>query len=125
MEHPIIQARFFGINQQELDKKDNYNLQYARCQCNVVNPQDKKLQDQCKQAANANIDLMRQQHANKRLDFEIARLKNCGELMQKGIMFHPKSPYYSVCADVVVMNKNQITTPSYYSTFKVRIALFL
>ena len=52
--------------------------------------------------------LMRQQHANKRLDFEIARLKNCGELMQKGIMFHPKSPYYSVCADVVVMNKNQI-----------------
>ena len=23
-------------------------------------------------------------------------------------MFHPKSSYYSVCADVVVMNKNQI-----------------
>ena len=40
--------------------------------------------------------------ANKRLDFEIARLKNCGELKKAGIMFHPKSPYYSVCADVVV-----------------------
>ena len=40
--------------------------------------------------------------ANKRLDFEIARLKNCGELMQKGIMFHPKSPYAAICADVVV-----------------------
>ena len=40
--------------------------------------------------------------ANKRLDFEIARLKNCGELKKSGIMFHPKSPYHSVCADVVV-----------------------
>ena len=40
--------------------------------------------------------------ANKRLDFEIARLKNCGELKKQGIMFHPKSPYFSVCADVVV-----------------------
>jgi hypothetical protein len=42
--------------------------------------------------------------ANKRLDFEIARLKNCGELKQKGIVFHPKSPYYSVCADVMLIN---------------------
>ena len=42
--------------------------------------------------------------SNKRLDFEIARLKNCGELMKAGIMFHPKSPYYAVCADVVLVN---------------------
>ena len=88
-------------------QKDNYNLSLGVSATWSI-PQDKKLQDQCKQAASANIDLMRQQHANKRLDFEIARLKNCGELMQKGIMFHPKSPYYSVCADVVVMNKNKI-----------------
>ena len=47
---------------------------------------------------------MEQAVANKRLDFEIARLKNCGELMKAGIMFHPKSPYYSVCADVVLVN---------------------
>jgi len=67
-------------------------------------PLDKKLQDQCKEAAAANIALMQQQTANKRLDFEIARLKNCGELMKQGIMFHPKSPYYKVCADVVVNN---------------------
>ena len=67
-------------------------------------PLDKKLQEQCKQAAAANIDLMNQAVANKRLDFEIARLKNCGELMKAGIMFHPKSPYYAVCADVVLLN---------------------
>ena len=67
-------------------------------------PMDKKLQEQCKQAAEANIALMNQSVANKRLDFEIARLKNCGELMKSGIMFHPKSPYYAVCADVVLVN---------------------
>ena len=47
---------------------------------------------------------MEQSVANKRLDFEIARLKNCGELMKAGIMFHPQSPYYKVCADVVLVN---------------------
>ena len=67
-------------------------------------PLDKKLQEQCKQAAQANINYMVQNTANKRLDFEIARLKNCGELMKAGIMFHPKSPYYAVCADVVLVN---------------------
>ena len=67
-------------------------------------PLDKKLQEQCKQAADANIALMNQAVANKRLDFEIARLKNCGELMRAGIMFHPKSPYYKVCSDVVLVN---------------------
>ena len=67
-------------------------------------PLDKKLQEQCKQAAQANINYMVQNTANKRLDFEIARLKNCGELMKAGIMFHPQSPYYAVCADVVLIN---------------------
>ena len=67
-------------------------------------PLDKKLQEQCKEAAAANIALMEQSVANKRLDFEIARLKNCGELMKAGIMFHPQSPYYKVCADVVLVN---------------------
>ena len=47
---------------------------------------------------------MEQQTANKRLDFELARLKNCGNLMKEGVMFHPKSPYYAVCADVVLVN---------------------
>ncbi len=66
-------------------------------------PLDKKLQKLCKEAATVQIGMQRQLIANKRLDFEIARLKNCGELMQAGIMFHPKSPYASVCADVVLV----------------------
>lgn len=71
-------------------------------------PLDNSLQDQCKEAAATQIALQGQMLANKRLDFELARLKNCGELLQKGIAFHPRSPYAKVCGDVVVMNKNAI-----------------
>jgi len=67
-------------------------------------PLDKELQKQCKEAAAANIAAVQQNTANKRLDFEIARLKNCGELMKAGIMFARTSPYYKVCADVVLVN---------------------
>ena len=69
-------------------------------------PLDKKLQDQCKQAAAANIALMNQQQANKRLDFEIARLKNCGELLKSGIRFAPGTKYAKICEDVQVQGVN-------------------
>ena len=88
-------------------QKDNYNLGVG-FSITWSEPLDKKLQAQCKEAAAANIEMMKQLTANKRLDFEIARLKNCGELMKQGITFHPKSPYYKVCADVVVQNVTQV-----------------
>ena len=71
-------------------------------------PLDGGLQARCKQAAETQIALQGQLLANKRLDFELARLKNCGELLQKGIRFHPRSPYAKVCADVVVQNVTHI-----------------
>jgi len=84
-------------------QKDNYSLGLG-FSMTWSTPTDKKLQDLCKEAASSNIEMMQQITANKRLDFEIARLKNCGELKLKGIQFHPKSPYYKVCADVLVNN---------------------
>lgn len=71
-------------------------------------PLDGGLQERCKQAAETQIALQGQLLANKRLDFELARLKNCGELLQKGIRFHPRSPYRKICADVVVQNVTHI-----------------
>ncbi len=71
-------------------------------------PLDGGLQARCKQAAETQIALQSQLLANKRLDFELARLKNCGELMKAGISFHPRSPYRKICADVVVQNVTQI-----------------
>ena len=67
-------------------------------------PLDKEAREKCMEAAATQIDLQKQITANKRLDFELARLKNCGNLMKEGIMFHPKSPYHAVCADVVLVN---------------------
>ena len=48
-------------------------------------------------------------------DLEIARLKNCGELKKAGIYFHPKSPYYKVCADVIVTNPGGVIPPHKHS----------
>ncbi len=88
-------------------QKDNYSLGVG-FSMTWSTPTDKKLQELCKQAATANIEMMQQMTANKRLDFEIARLKNCGNLIKEGINFHPRSPYYKICADVVVQNVNVI-----------------
>ena len=84
-------------------QQEVYNLS-AGVSATWSKPLDKELQAQCKEAAATQIAWMEQQTANKRLDFELARLKNCGELMKAGVMFHPKSPYHAVCADVVLVN---------------------
>ena len=74
-------------------------------------PLDKKAMEQCKQSVDLHNEYRAQVIANKRLDFEIARLKNCGELKKQGIVFHPKSPYYSVCADVMLINQPNVVGP--------------
>ena len=89
-------------------QKDNYSLGIG-FSMTWSTPLDKNLQDLCKQAAASNIQLMQQAHANKRLDFEIARLKNCGELMKSGIFFKPGTEMAKICADVMVVNKNFIS----------------
>ena len=93
-------------------QKDNYNLSVG-ISATWSRPLDKELQEQCKEAVNTQITLQKQLTANKRLDFEIARLKNCGNLLKEGISFHPKSPYYSICADVVVQNVNTVLPHSH------------
>jgi len=92
------------------NQSDSYNVSLG-LSATWSRPLDKKLQEQCKQAAQASINQMVQLTANKRLDFELARLKNCGELMKAGVMFHPKSPYASVCADVVLVQPPGVVVP--------------
>ncbi len=67
-------------------------------------PLDKEAREKCIEAATTQIEMQKQLTANKRLDFELARLKNCGEQMKAGVMFHPNSPFHAVCADVVLVN---------------------
>ena len=92
------------------NQSDSYNLSVG-VSATWSRPLDKKLQEQCKEAAQASINQMTQLTANKRLDFELARLKNCGELKKAGIMFHPKSPYFTVCADVMLVQPAGVVTP--------------
>ena len=84
-------------------QQDGYNLS-AGLSATWSRPLDKKAQKLCIEAASAQVAYQQQLTSNKRLDFELARLKNCGELMKAGVMFHPKSPYHAVCADVVLVN---------------------
>ena len=88
-------------------QKDNYNLSVG-FSATWSRPLDRKLQDQCKQAAATQIELQQQLTANKRLDFELARLKTCGNLMKEGIFFTPGTEMAKLCADVTVMNKTAI-----------------
>ena len=59
---------------------------------------------------NTQINLQKQELNAKLLNYEIARLKNCGELMLAGIYFDPKSNFAKLCEGVVVSTASK---PSY------------
>jgi len=82
-------------------QKDNYSTSIG-LSATLSLPLDGGLQARCKRAAETQISLQEQLVANKRLDFEIARLKNCGELKKAGIYFRPGTKYAAICADVMV-----------------------
>ncbi len=82
-------------------QKDNFALNLG-VSANFSIPLDNSLQRRCKQAVDKQLALQQELVNFKRLDFEISRLKNCGELMLKGIEFSKNSRYYKVCEDVVI-----------------------
>jgi hypothetical protein len=65
-------------------------------------PLDRDLMELCKKRASTEISRQQVETDKARLDFELIRLIKCGEAYKNGVMFHPDSPYYKVCADVVV-----------------------
>jgi hypothetical protein len=65
-------------------------------------PLDGSLTELCKERARTEIARQQAETDKARLDFELVRLLKCGEAHKNGIMFHPESPYYKICADVVV-----------------------
>ena len=78
-------------------------------------PLDRSHVRTCRAAAEKQVALLDAALADKRLNHEIARLKNCGNLMKEGVMFHPDSPYASVCADVVLVNPPGVLPPHTHS----------
>ena len=82
-------------------QKDNYNWNLGMS-IQATIPLDGGLQERCKAAVDTQLALQQQALASRRLDFEISRLKHCGELKLKGIRFAKGSPYEKVCADVLI-----------------------
>ena len=68
-------------------------------------PLSNKFQNNCLRSSSTEQKIREQKLANMRLDHELARLKNCGELKLSGISFSVDSPYYEICKDVVVQAK--------------------
>jgi len=69
-------------------------------------PLDGMLMELCKSRAKVEIARQQSEVDKSRLDFELVRLLKCGEAIKNGITFHPESPYYKICADVVVRYPN-------------------
>ena len=85
-------------------QKDNHALNLG-LSANFSIPLDNSLQKRCKSAVDKQLALQQEIVNFKRLDFEITRLKNCGELKLAGIEFTPDSPYHKICKDIVVKPK--------------------
>lgn len=84
-------------------QKNNYSIN-GGITATISIPLDRAHIRSCHKAAEKKVQLLEQELADKRLNYEIARLKNCAELQKSGVRFHPKSPYATICADVVVTN---------------------
>ena len=69
----------------------------------------------CRAAAERQVALMDAALADKRLNYELARLKTCSDLMKEGVMFHPKSPYSKICSDVILVNAPGVLPPHKHS----------
>ena len=112
----IIQEGNFGRNQSELVMTRNYSTSIG-LSATLSLPLDGGLQERCKQAAETQIALQGQLLANKRLDFELPDLKIVANYCRKEFVFHPRSPYAKVCADVVVQNVNHYCSTHTFHLF--------
>ena len=85
-------------------QKDNFSLNVG-ASLTFSMPLDKRFQERCLKNAKLQGDHQQQLIDNKKLDWHIARLRECGKLRLAGIEFAKDSPYYHLCEDVVVKPK--------------------
>ena len=72
-------------------------------------PLDQRFQNACLKSATTQEKIQSQVLSKERLNYELARLKNCGELKIKGIEYASTSIYHKLCEDVIVTEqKNQV-----------------
>ena len=89
----FYQENYSGTN------KDSYALN-SGFSLNFTIPLDRTLQSTCEKAATTQVKLQKQILENKRLDWQIARMRECTKLLQMGMVIASDSPYFNVCADI-------------------------
>ena len=85
-------------------QKDNFSLNVA-ASLTFSMPLDRRFQERCLKNAKLQGEHQQQLIDNKKLDWHIARLRECGRLRRDGIEFAKDSPYFHLCEDVVVKPK--------------------
>ena len=85
-------------------QKDNHALNIG-ASLTFSMPLDRRFQRTCLKNAKLQGEHQQQLIENKKLDWHIARLKQCGILKKDGIEFAPDSPYFHLCEDIVVKPK--------------------
>jgi len=85
-------------------QKDNFSLNLG-ASLTFSMPLDKRFQERCLKNAKLQGENQQQLIDNKKLDWHIARLRECGKLKLGGIEFAKDSPYFHLCEDVVVKPK--------------------
>jgi len=91
-------------------QKDSHALNYGVSATFSI-PLDGKLAARCKALGETQQKLMEQKLAHAKLDYEIGRLKHCGELAKAGVIFRPGSQAAQICADVMVIPKPVVLPP--------------
>ena len=81
--------------------KDNLGVNFGIAATFSI-PLGSAYQDACLRSATTQEKIQNQILNNKKLDYELARLKNCGELAIRGIRFSKSSIYHKICEDVIV-----------------------
>tara|TARA_S200000501_G_scaffold279368_1_gene263333 strand:- start:969 stop:1751 length:783 start_codon:yes stop_codon:yes gene_type:complete len=84
--------------------KDNLGVNFGIAATFSI-PLGRAYQDACLKSATTQEKIQNQILNNKMLDYELARLKNCGELKIAGIQYAKSSIYHKICEDVIVTEK--------------------
>jgi len=98
----FYQQNYSGTNKDSFAINTGFSL-------NFTIPLDRSLQTTCEEAATTQVLLQQQILENKRLDWQIARIRECGNLLANGVRVHEDSPFYGLCADIYLEPKpNQV-----------------
>jgi hypothetical protein len=101
-------GRILYYQQNYSGNKDSLGINFGAA-LTFTFPLDNRFQDACLKSATTQEKIQSQVLSKERLNYELARLKNCGELAIKGISFATDSPFYDLCKDVIVTPpKNQV-----------------